>query len=67
MSPGKKIIGSGWVFMRKADGNFKARIGAQGWKAASGVDSSVPFSPTCRLLIIWTVLSNKAENICEVL
>lgn len=53
--------------MRKADGNFKARIGAQGWKAASGVDSSVRFSPACRLKIIWTLLANKAEHNCEVL
>ena len=36
---GRKRINSKWVFKRKAGGSFKARVVAQGWNQAPGLDS----------------------------
>ena len=36
---GRKQISSKWVFKRKADGSFKARVVAQGWNQVPGLDS----------------------------
>ena len=65
--PGKKHIGSRWVFKRKADGTFKARIVAQGWNVVPGVDCGRTSSPVCRLQSIWAVLAIAAEKNWEVL
>ena len=43
--PVTKIIGSKRVCKRKADSTYKARIVAQGWNLARGIDCGGVFSP----------------------
>ena len=43
----RKRINSKWVFNRKADGSFKARVVAQGWKQVPGLDSGSIYAPVC--------------------
>lgn len=47
--PGRKIIGTKWVFKQKADATFKARLVVQDWGLAPGVDCGGIFVPVCRL------------------
>ena len=36
-----------WVFKRKADGSFKARVVAQGWNQVPGLNSGSIYAPVC--------------------
>ena len=38
-----------WVFKRKADGSFKARVVAQGWNQVPGLDSGSICAPVCMI------------------
>ena len=46
---GRKRINSKWVFKRKADGSFKARVVTQGWNQAPGLDSCSIYAPVCMI------------------
>jgi hypothetical protein len=62
LPPGKKAIGSGWVFHVKhlADGSiewYKARIIAKGYSQRPGIDYTEVFSPTARHATIHLIFA----------
>jgi hypothetical protein len=67
LPPGRKIIGSRWVFIvkRNSDGSidkYKARLVAQGFTQMPGVDYDQTFSPATRLSTLRIVLVKAALN-----
>ena len=67
LPPGRKQIGSQWVFLikRKADGTidrYKARLVAKGYSQIPGVDYDQVFAPATRLASLRTVLAQAAIN-----
>ena len=46
---GQKIIGSRFVFKKKADGRFTARLVVQGYAQEAGIDYGKTFAPVCRI------------------
>jgi len=62
LPPGRKAIGSGWVFKvkRKADGSierYKARFVAKGYSQRPGLDYTEVFAPTSRAPAIRLILA----------
>jgi len=62
LPPGKKAIGSGWVFRvkRNADGSieqYKGRIVAKGYSQRPGLDFTEVFAPTARPASIRLILA----------
>ena len=57
-----KIIGSRWVFKQKVDGTLKARLVAQGWGQAPGVDCGGTLAPVCRIGSIRMAMAIAAEH-----
>jgi transposase InsO family protein len=67
LPPGKKAIGSKWVFKvkRKADGSierFKARVVAKGFNQRPGFDYTETFAPTMRYATLRLVLALAAAE-----
>ncbi|KAG8959896.1 hypothetical protein FRC05_007218 [Tulasnella sp. 425] len=67
LPPGRKPIGSRWVFLikRKSDGTidrYKARLVAKGYAQAPGIDFDQVFAPTARLAALRAILAQAALN-----
>jgi hypothetical protein len=65
--PGRKLVGSKWVFKTKRDasGNiakFKARIVAQGFSQIEGIDYDATFSPVARLTSLRLLMAITASK-----
>ena len=72
LPPGRKPIGTRWVYRRKtdADGNFiryKARLVCQGFSQVPGIDFTDTFSPVVKMTTLRTVLAlvNSLGMLCE--
>jgi hypothetical protein len=70
LPPGKKAIGSGWVFRikRNADGSierYKARIVAKGFSQRPGIDFTEVFAPTFRPSTLRLILALAATHDLE--
>jgi hypothetical protein len=62
LPPGRKVIGSKWVFKTKRDGNnnferYKARICAKGYSQVAGLDFEETFTPVVRIESVRALLA----------
>ena len=61
LSPGKKAIGTKWVYKLKWKPNgrldcyYKARLVAKGYAQEKGIEFDKTFSPTCRMTIVRSI------------
>ncbi|KDR67838.1 hypothetical protein GALMADRAFT_146848 [Galerina marginata CBS 339.88] len=66
LPPGRKAIGSKWVFRKKRGLNgetiYKARIVAQGFSQIPGVDFFQTYAPVVRIETIWLLMAIAAIN-----
>ena len=67
LPPGRKGIGTKWVFKEKKDGVFRARLVAKGYNQIAGIDFQLNFAPVTNevalriMLILWITKEYFAE------
>ncbi|CAN0481874.1 unnamed protein product [Discosporangium mesarthrocarpum] len=61
LPPGRKLVGSRWLFRIKTNGRYKARFGAHGFSQIPGVDYFATFAPVARMSSVRLLLSLAAE------
>ena len=69
LPPGRKIVGSKWVFKIKHDENgeaarYKCRLLAQGYTQAQGIDYHETFAPVARFRSIRSCLPQPLNERC---
>jgi len=57
MGQGKKGLGTKWVFKRKNDGQYRARLVAKGYNQIPGVDFTESHSPVCNDVAIRVTIA----------
>jgi transposase InsO family protein len=67
LPPGKKAIGTKWVYKlkRKPDGTvdrYKARLVAKGYAQERGIDFDETFAPTCRMTTVRSICALAAHH-----
>ena len=69
MPPNRCLIDSKWVFKKKSDGQFWARLLAQGHTQISGLEFTQNYSPVvtdatlCVILLMWLINKWYSQNI----
>ena len=69
MLPNKHIIESKWVFKKKIDIQFRARLFVRGYTHITGVDFTNNYSPVvtdvtlCVLILMWLLKKRYYHNI----
>jgi len=71
LPPGRKGIGTKWVFKKKKNGVYRARLVAKGYNQVAGVDFQYNFAPvtsevTLRILLIMWVVDNLFAEVADV-
>ena len=56
MKPGHRLLGTKWVFKKKLNGTYRARLVAQGYNQIPGVDFTDSFSPVISDPILRIIL-----------
>ena len=63
---GRKAVKSKWVFKRKADGRYRARLVAKGFTQIQGIDYDETFSPVARFESLRLILALAALEDWEI-
>ncbi|CAN0494520.1 unnamed protein product, partial [Discosporangium mesarthrocarpum] len=61
LPPGRKLVGSRWLFRIKTNGRYKPRFVAQGLSQIPGVDYFATFAPVARMNSVRLLLSLAAD------
>jgi len=59
---GRSTIGCRWLFKKKEDGRYQARLVAKGFSQQAGIDYKETFTPVAKFTTIRIVLALSREN-----
>ena len=69
--PNRRTIGSKWVFKRKRDGRYRARLCGLGYTQVAGIDFTANFAPvvndvTFRILLVCKMMKNWDAEVIDI-